>query len=73
MISMWGGAVEFRDFRNINGVMIPHDQIVYAIKLGKNPKKNLHRLLISDFQFDSFEETELQVDKALPLGTKSKD
>jgi hypothetical protein len=68
-----GGAVEFRDFKSINGVMIPHDQIVYAGKLKEDVTRNLHRLTISDFKFDSFEETDLQVDKNIPLGSASKE
>jgi len=67
-----GGAVEFTDFREIEGVKVPHQQIVYAIKMRKNPNKNLHELLISDFQFDDFEETILQVNKNKPLGNESK-
>lgn len=67
-----GGAVEFTDFRNVEGILIPHQQIVYAIKLRENPKNNLHELLISDFAFDKFKETVLQVDKKIPLGDESK-
>lgn len=67
-----GGGIEFKDFREIDGVLIPHQQIVYALKIRKNPKKNLHQLSISDFQFDDFDEAVLQVDKTIPLGDESK-
>jgi hypothetical protein len=65
---MIGGAIEFNDFKNINGVMIPHEQFVYAIKLRKNRKKNLHHLVISDFQFDNFNLNELQINPSIQLG-----
>ena len=65
---MIGGAVEFTDLRNIDGIMIPHEQLVYAIKLRKNTKKNLHRLVISNFQFDNFDAKELQIDQSIQSG-----
>lgn len=67
-----GGGVEFTDFREIDGILVPYQQIIYAFKLRENPKKHLHKLYISDFQFDNFEESTLQVDKKIPLGTESK-
>ena len=51
---MIGGALEYADYREIDGVLIPHDQIVYSIKKKANQNKFLHRWTISDFQFDSF-------------------
>lgn len=65
---MIGGGVEFADFKEIDGIMIPHEQLVYAIKLRENPKKNLHRLIISDFEFDSFNVEELRIDKNIEQG-----
>lgn len=67
-----GGAVEFTNYKEVNGILIPHHQIVYAIKLRKKQKKNLHELHISNFKFDAFEETALQVDKNSSLGDASK-
>ncbi len=63
-----GGAVEFTDFKNIEGAMIPHQQLVYAIKLKKNPKHNLHKLLLSDFKFDGFDVEELHPGAAIIKG-----
>lgn len=63
-----GGAVEFTDFKNIEGIMVPHEQLIYAIKLKKNPKRNLHHLVISDFKFDSFHVEELRLDKNIAKG-----
>lgn len=56
---MIGGALEYADYRDVDGVLIPHDQIVYGIKKKTNQNKFLHRLKISDFQFDSFNVEEL--------------
>lgn len=67
-----GGGIKFADFKEIDGVLVPHRQIIYALKLRKNRKKNLHELYIKNFEFDKFDETELQVDKNKPLGDKSK-
>ena len=65
---MIGGGVEFTDFKEINGVMIPHEQLVYAIKLRKNQKHNLHRLIISDFEFDGFDIEDLRVSRSIENG-----
>ena len=65
---MVGGGIEFADFRNIDGVMIPHDHLIYAIKLRKNQKNNLHRLILSDFEFDSFNVNDLRIDKNIKQG-----
>lgn len=65
---MLGGAVEFSDFKNINGIMIPHEQFIYAIKIKKKHKKNLHKLIVTDFKFDNFDMDELIIDKNLDKG-----
>lgn len=65
---MLGGGIEFTDFKDIDGVMIPHEQLVYAIKLREKPKRNLHRMIISDFEFDGFDEEDLRVNKHLASG-----
>ena len=62
------GAVEYADFKEIDGILIPHTQLVYAMKLNENQNKNLHKLIISDFKFDSFNQELLQIDKTLKLG-----
>ncbi len=56
-------GVEFTDFREIDGILATHKQIICDIKLRKNPKKHLHEMNISDFQFDDFEESVLKVNK----------
>ena len=48
--------------------MIPHEQLVYAIKLKKNQKRNLHRLIISEFEFDGFNRDDLIVNKNIEAG-----
>jgi len=62
------GGVEFSDFRTIDGVQIAHEQTVYTFKLRKKKKKNLHQLIISDFEFDGFDVEELRLDKNIELG-----
>jgi hypothetical protein len=65
---MIGGGVEFTDFKAIDGITIPHEQLVYAIKLRKKQKKNLHRLIISGFEFDGFDVEELRIDRNIETG-----
>lgn len=62
------GGVEFSDFRNIEGVMIAHEHSVYSFNLKEKKEKNLHQLLISDFQFDSFDAEDLRIDKSIEKG-----
>jgi len=69
---LMGGGVELTDFRNIDGVLVPHHHIIYPLNLKEDPEKNLHELKIRDFAFDKFDESELQVDKQKALGDGSK-
>lgn len=62
------GGVEYGDFRNINGTLIPHEHTVYAMKLKKKKSKNIHQLLITDFEFDSFDPEDLRPDKNIEPG-----
>ncbi|MFK7772505.1 MAG: hypothetical protein AB8F94_10205 [Saprospiraceae bacterium] len=62
------GAIEFSDFKNIDGILIPHVHTVYGFKIKKKQKKNLHQLIISDFQFDDFDGEELRLDKNIAKG-----
>lgn len=55
-----GGNIEYSDYREIDGVWISHDQIVYPIKKNTDQNKFVHRLKISDFQFDNFDVKELK-------------
>ena len=65
---MMGGAIEFANFKEVNGIVIPFTQYVYAIKPKKKQERYLHRLEISQFEFDSFNEEELIVDKKIKVG-----
>ncbi|MFK7935221.1 MAG: hypothetical protein AB8G22_17040 [Saprospiraceae bacterium] len=58
---MIGGNIQYTNYRAIDGVLIPHDQIVYPIKKRTNQDEFIHRLKISDFQFDDFDVQELKV------------
>ena len=55
-----GGNIEYADYREIDGVFVPHDQIVYPLKKRTEKSKFIHRLKISDFQFDNFNVEELK-------------
>jgi hypothetical protein len=57
---MIGGNIEYTDYREIDGVLISHDQIVYPIKKKTDQNKFIHRLKISNFKFDSFNAKELK-------------
>lgn len=62
------GGVEYSNFQNIEGVQIPFVHTVYVFKLKKNPSKNLHQLVIKNFEFDSFEPSDLELDESLKSG-----
>ncbi|MEP1487900.1 MAG: hypothetical protein ABJK28_05695 [Algibacter sp.] len=63
-----GGAVEFTDFKDVDGILISQTHLVYAIKLRKNQKRNLHKLIITDFKFDDFKVEDLRLDKTIKSG-----
>ena len=62
------GAVEYGDYRNVDGILISFEHTVYGFKIKKKKKKNLHQLIISDFQFDDFDGEELRLDKNIVKG-----
>lgn len=51
---MFHGSVEYGDYRSINGIMISHEHTVYLMDPESDKKKNLHQLIISNFEFDGF-------------------
>ena len=53
------GSIKYDDFRNVDGVMIPHQQTVFLNSPSKKDKKHLHRLNVKNFEFDSFDLKEL--------------
>ncbi len=59
------GSVKFSDYREVNGVLIPHRQTVFLNQPKKKEKKHIHQLLVSNFQFDSFDIKELYPDSTL--------
>jgi len=61
------GAIEMNDFQNIEGVMIPHEQIVYLNGIKKKEKKHVHKLIVSDFKFDNFDVKELYPDSTITI------
>jgi len=53
------GAIELKNFKNIDGILIPHEQTVYINGIKKNKKKHVHQLIVTDFKFDNFDVKEL--------------
>lgn len=49
------GSVKYSDFKEIDGIFIPHTQTIFLNNPKKKDKKNLHVLKVKDFQFDSFD------------------
>ena len=62
------GCVEYTDFRNINGILIPHVQTIYSFQPKEKQENFLHQLILSDFSFDSFPLKELTPNPQLPVG-----
>jgi hypothetical protein len=64
---MYGG-VQYSDFKNVDGIQIPHTHTVFVMDRKKKEKKYLHQLTIDSFEFDKFDAAELIVDKSLKAG-----
>ncbi|MFK8007412.1 MAG: hypothetical protein AB8H03_13620 [Saprospiraceae bacterium] len=62
------GAVEYGDYREVDSILISFEHTVYGFNMKKRKKKNLHQLVISDFQFDDFDVEELRLNKSLAKG-----
>ena len=60
------GSIRFSDFRDVEGVKVPFIHHIFVNK-PKKDRKYLHRLVISDFAFDTFDVSELRPDQQLPL------
>lgn len=59
------GGVEFANLKSVDGILIPHTQIIYAFNLKTKEKRNIHKLEVSDFKFDSFPVQDLKLDNTL--------
>ena len=66
------GSIYFEDFREVDGIMIPFKQSVYLNSPNKKEQKYLHRLVVSDFAFDTFDVADLTMDAAIDLLGDSK-
>ena len=55
-----GGALELADYRNIEGVLVPHSLFLYALKKRADQDKFIHRLKMSNFQFEAFDTNDLK-------------
>ena len=67
------GSIEYGDFRNVQGVMIPHLHSIYINNPKKKNSKFLHKMKVSNFQFDAFELDELYPNKSLKRLGDTKD
>lgn len=67
------GSIEFADFKNVEGVMIPYTHTVYLNNPKKKNTKFLHEMKVTDFQFDAFEIDELYPNKSLKRHGDTKD
>ena len=63
--NMVTGSVEFTQFKTIEGVKIPFEQIVYVGDPKANQNKYLHKLTVNDFKFDAFDKQVLYPKKEL--------
>jgi len=62
------GGVEYSNLKSVDGLLIPHTQTIYAFNLKDNTKRFIHKLDISNFEFDAFPVEELQIDKTIARG-----
>ncbi|MCW5516932.1 hypothetical protein [Muriicola sp. Z0-33] len=53
------GSVKFDDYKNIDGILIPHEQFIFLNKPSRKDKKHIHKLTVQDFKFDDFDINEL--------------
>ena len=54
------GSVKYEDYKEVNGVFIPHTQTVFLNRPKENMRKNLHQLKVTDFRFDDFDLAQLK-------------
>lgn len=48
------GSIQFADWREVEGIRIPHRQIVYLNQPKQKEKKHLHQMQVQEFGFDTF-------------------
>ncbi|MCB0630373.1 MAG: hypothetical protein KDD15_11590 [Lewinella sp.] len=53
------GSIQFKDWRPVDGILIPHTQLVYLNSPKEKEKKHLHQLRVEEFAFDTFSLEEL--------------
>lgn len=66
------GSIEFTNFKKVDGVQIPFEQIVYIGSPKTDQTKYLHKLTVDSFKFDSFNKSELYPNKDLKTVGDSK-
>jgi hypothetical protein len=66
---MLHGTIAFKDFRAVDGILIPHLQYVYIGGPKRNQDAFVHRFELRNFQFDEDQHPELHPDpKIAPVG-----
>ncbi|AUP78491.1 hypothetical protein C1H87_07115 [Flavivirga eckloniae] len=53
------GSIKFSDYKSVDGILIPHKQIVFLNQPSRKDKSHLHQLIVEDFKFDDFDISEL--------------
>ena len=59
------GSIQFKDWRPVDGILMPHTQLVYLNSPKEKEHKHLHKLTVSEFTFDNFSLEELYPDPEL--------
>jgi len=59
------GTIQYKDWREVDGIKIPFQQLVYFNGPKEKEKKYLHRFLVEAFEFDGFDPKLLYPDQEL--------
>lgn len=67
------GTIQYKDWREVEGIKIPFRQLVYFNGPNKKEKKYLHRFTAESFEFDSFDKKALYPNEELDsIGDKKR-
>ncbi len=66
------GTILYRDYREVEGVSIPFQQVIFKNKAGKNESDYLHQLTVESFEFDSFDKDILYPSRELGMSADAK-
>ncbi|WP_298537685.1 hypothetical protein [uncultured Algibacter sp.] len=54
------GSIKYDDYKEVDGILIPHKQTVFLNSPKENIKKHAHQLIVTDFKFDGFDSSLLK-------------